>query len=107
MLSIVNRCVAAGGGTQVDRYGANIFGLLSTYVSLLFKSATRDSLRLHVLELVAVVLFIVSTISYSKFVINQLQNWQHDPEIYPQSLNNEVYNAIDSIFQIIYGKKNK
>jgi hypothetical protein len=71
MLSIVNRAVAKGGGSVAARYGSNVFGLLSTYTSLLFRRA-RESFG--PLEFVAVGIFIVSSISYAKYVWNQIQN---------------------------------
>jgi len=71
MLSIVNRGVAKGGGTEVLRYGTSIFGLLYSYFSLLIQRARQC---FGPLELVACSLFIVSSFSYAKYVWNQIQN---------------------------------
>lgn len=71
MLSIVNRGVAKGGGTEVHRFGANIFGLLNSYFSLLFRRAREN---FGPLEMLAAALFIVSCLSYAKYVWHQIQS---------------------------------
>ena len=71
MLSIMNRAVAKGGGSVANRYGSSVFGLLSTYTSLMFRRAREC---FGPLEFVAVGIAIISSISYAKYVWNQIQS---------------------------------
>lgn len=70
MVSIVNRGIARGGGTEAHRYGKSIVGLLSSYHSMLFQ---RIRSTFGPLECIAVVLFLGSIVSYAKFVWNQIE----------------------------------
>jgi hypothetical protein len=63
MVAIVNRGVAAGSGEGL-RYGANVFHLVSRYVSLLFKQATKAGSvgPLELASLVGVTFFSVQAV---------------------------------------------
>lgn len=76
MVSIVNRGIALGAGPSattpgtVQRFGTNIFSLGYTYATLFAK---RSFQNFGPLELVAVTLAAVSTVTYLKFVVDEVK----------------------------------
>jgi len=71
MVSIVNRGIASGGGNEAYRYGKSVVGLVSSYFSMLFQ---RIRSTFGPLECIAVVLFLGSFVSYSKYIWNQIES---------------------------------
>jgi hypothetical protein len=69
MISIINRGVASGGGKVGQRFGASVFGLVQSYLGLLWKHTRNTS---GPLEYVAVALFVGSVIGYTRHVWKQV-----------------------------------